>query len=213
MNKKELKRYGIWSLVVISVVTLFIGIFKLAGTQTVKYVKPPKINENDQVKGNRLASVIVVEYSDFQCPACKFYHPLIKQLTDEYKDEIAFVYRHFPLGQHKNAKASAYAAEAAGLQGKYWEMSDLLFDNQEDWSEKSEAPEIFKTYAKKLELNLDRYNKDIQSSSVKEKVEKDRLGGESISVNATPTFYLNGIKLKNIRSYDDFKQAIEERLN
>lgn len=199
-------------MVFLSVATLVWGFFKLVVSSSSVNVEPSSINDSDWVKGNSQAKVVIMEYSDFQCPACKFYHSLVKQLTDEYKDKVAFVYRHFPLGQHKNSKASAYAAEAAGLQGKFWEMSDLLFDNQEDWSEKSEAPEIFKTYAKKLELNLDRYNEDIQSSSVKEKVDKDRLGGESIGVNATPTFYLNGVKLKNIGSYNDFKKTVEEKL-
>ena len=206
------KRYGVWSLVIISVAVLFTGVFNLVGNSISKEENKPTISSDDRVKGNTASQIVVMEYSDYQCPACKYYQSIANQLTTEYKDKIVFVYRHFPLEQHKNAEKAAYTAEAAGLQGKFWEMSDLLFEKQEEWSEKSNSEEIFKSYASKLGLDPKKFTDDIISSGVKEKVDRDRQSGKIIGVNATPTFYLNGVKLRYIRNYDDFKKIVEEKL-
>ena len=109
------------------------GMAQLASSGSKPALLTSAVSDSDWVKGNRSAPVVLVEYSDFQCPACAASAPLVKQLTEEFGNKIAFVYRHFPLPQHKNAYPAAQAAEAAGKQGKFWEMADLIFANQTKW--------------------------------------------------------------------------------
>ncbi len=154
----------------------------------------------------------MIEYSDFQCPACKAYSPIAKQIADEFKDKIAFVYRHFPLPQHQNAQKAAYSAESAGNQGKFWEMHDLLFKNQDNWSNKSNADELFLSYAKELKLDEEQFKKDMESKTIKEKIDTDLSNGQKAGVNSTPFFFLNGQKLDNPQNFETFKKIIEEAL-
>lgn len=164
--------------------------------------------ENDHVKGVRDAKTILVEYSDFQCPACAAYQPLVKQLAQDFEGKIAIVYRHFPLLQHKHAKLAAYASEAADKQGKFWEMHDMIFETQKEWSSKSDARDIFIGYADKLGLDRAQFIADIDSKANAEKVDMQYKSGIKAKVTGTPTFYLNGKKLDTPRTYDDFKTAI-----
>ncbi len=167
------------------------------------------------VQGETIASssATLVEYSDFQCPACAAYYPVVKQLTKEFSQDLHFTYRYFPLSSiHKNARISAQAAEAAGKQNKFWEMHDLLFENQSEWSALSDPKEKFKEYAKFLGLDMEKFQQDLGSKEVKDKVESDYQSGLSLGVNATPTFFLNNQKITNPRSYEEFKTKIEETL-
>ena len=126
--------------------------------------------------------------------------------------KVRFAYRHFPLPQHKNAKLAATVAEAAGLQGKFWEMHDLIFQNQSDWSEDKNAAVIFAKYAQDIGLDLARFQTDIASDEIKAKIENDYKSGVKAGVNSTPSFFLNGKKITNPRNYDEFKNAIEQAL-
>jgi protein-disulfide isomerase len=155
---------------------------------------------------------VLVEFGDFQCPACGVYHELVKKLLTEMPGKFNFVFRNFPLSQHKNANISSYAAEASGLQGKYWEMHDKLYESQDVWSESSDARSIFEGYAKDIGLNLTQFNKDIDSQKVKDKVQRDLSDGNLIKINSTPSFFLQGIKIENPRSYEEFKKAIEDAI-
>ena len=167
--------------------------------------------DDDWIKGNKDASITLIEYSDFQCPACKTYAPMIKKLSEEYKDNIKVVYRHYPLPQHKNAKAAAYGAEAAGKQGKFWEMHDLLFEKQEEWSNESDITEKLSIYAESLGLNKDQWRADYESQEVKDAVNADVTLANMINLSSTPTFLLNGEKI-TIRNYEDIKSKVEEKL-
>ena len=129
-----------------------------------------------------------------------------------YGRQVRFAYRHFPLPQHKNAKLAATVAEAAGKQGKFWEMHDLIFQNQSDWSEEKNAAVIFAQYAQDLQLDLAKFQTDIASEEIKAKIENDYKSGVKAGVNSTPSFFLNGKKLDNPRNYDEFKNAIEQAL-
>ena len=167
----------------------------------------------DRVKGNENAVVKLVEYSDFQCPACGAYYPIVKQLMEEYGDRIKFTYKHFPLRRiHANADLAARAAEAAGVQGKFWEMHDIIFENQEKWS-KARTQSIFVEYAKDLGLDVGQFKKDLGSKEIRAKVQDDFEEGVALGVNSTPSFFLNGEKLNGIRSYEDFKNIIENAIN
>lgn len=157
----------------------------------------------DNVKGNAESKVILVEYGDFQCPSCKAASPNINTLMEEYGDRIALVFRNFPLSSiHPNAKAAAAAAEAAGLQGKYWEMHDLLFESQDNWKtlDTNQRTQSFQTYAASLGLDQAKFSTDFASASVNQKIVFDQALGKKDGVSATPTFLLNGEKLEETTS-------------
>jgi len=152
----------------------------------------------DHVYGNKDAEVVLFEYGDFQCPGCGGAFPQIKSIKEDYKGKIAFVFRNFPLTSiHPNALAAATAAEAAGLQGKYWEMHDALYENQDGWSNLSAETRTdrFVDYANNLGLNIEKFKSDMTSKTVSEKISRDRALGNKLGVDSTPTFYINGEKV------------------
>ena len=171
------------------------------------------IVSDDIVKGNKDAKTVLIEYSDFQCPACAFYYPVLRRLSEEFGDKLAIVYRHFPLPNHQHAKPMAYAAEAAGFQGKFWEMHDMIFDNQKKWATQSRARDTVVEYAKLLGLNIEQFKKDFDSKEIKQKVEKHYRDGVKAGINSTPTFFLNGKKISNPRNYDEFRNIITQVIN
>jgi len=166
---------------------------------------------DDWVKGDSVvAQAVLVEYLDFECPACAAYHPIVNQLIAEFGDTIAVVQRYFPLPGHRNGLSSALAAEAAGQQGKYWEMHDLLFESQEEWRGKAlPNSELFVPYAEKLGLDVEQFKSDMGSKELADRVNRDRKTGVTLGVQGTPTFFLNGEKLINPRSFADFKVLVE----
>ena len=211
--KKHLKRGIILAIVVLSVV----GIGKLmqqsATTSAVVSTEVLTVKADDWVKGNKDATVTLVEYLDFECEACGAYYPLVKRLSEEYADRVTFVSRYFPLPSHRNSMTSALAIEAAGRQGKYWEMHDLLFEEQQTWGELAAPdPAIFEGYAKQLGLDMERYAQDVNSEEARARIIRDRDEGTRLGVNATPTFFLNGEKLQNPRGYEAFVSLLEDVL-
>jgi protein-disulfide isomerase len=155
---------------------------------------------NDQVYGNKDAKVVIYEYADFQCPGCGGAFPNLQRIKEQYKDSVAFVYRHFPLASaHPHAFAAAATAEAAGLQGKFWEMHDLIFQTQDTWSSQSaeERQKTFEGYAMQLGLNLEQYQADIVSEKVAAKVNFDRALGLKVGVDSTPTLFINSDKVND----------------
>lgn len=163
-------------------------------------------NIGDHVFGNKNAKVVLVEYGDIQCPACGSAHPTVRQLTEKYQDQLAFVFRNFPLTSiHPNARAAAAAVEMAGLQGKYWEMHNILYENQDDWSSAStsERGGKFADYAQQIGLNKSEFTKALndKSSQINKKINFDIALGRKLNVSATPTFYLNGKQLAS-NQYD-----------
>jgi len=155
-------------------------------------------NIADHVEGNKDSKVLLIEYGDFQCPSCGKAYPNVKTLMDEYGDRVALVFRNFPLtSAHPNAKAAAAAAEAASLQGKYWEMHDILYQDQSAWNnlDTSKRTDAFVTFAGQIGLDTAKFTKDLSSADVSKKVNFDFALGKQNSVAATPTFFLNGEKL------------------
>ncbi|MEK9173403.1 MAG: thioredoxin domain-containing protein [Patescibacteria group bacterium] len=186
---------------------LFVGGGNPAGNQTA--ILTDSISQNDWFLGKNDAKVILVEYGDYQCPACAAYHPFTKQIVQEFGDNISFAYRHFPLRSiHKNADITAQAAEAAGKQAKFWEMHDLLYKNQKSWESANNAEEIVTGYAKSLGLNIDQFKTDLHSKIVKDKVEADFQSGLRAKVQGTPTFFVNGKSIQNPLSYDEFRTIL-----
>lgn len=156
--------------------------------------------------GNKDAAVWLVEFSDFQCPACGQFYPVVKQLTEKYADSLYFVYRNYPLPTHQMALPAARAAEAAGVQGKYWEMHDALFTNQSQLSN-----QFFASEAARLGIPMEQFNHDMTSAEAQNRIANDVAVGDAIGISATPTFYLNGMKLE-LRTVQDLVTQVENKL-
>lgn len=164
------------------------------------------VSKDAWTTGSTNPKAVLVEFSDFECPACGAAQPEVKKVIDKYRDKLKFVYRHFPLEQHQNARSAAEAAEAAGNQNKFWEMHDRLFINQTKLSSST-----YETLAKELDLNLETFKQDLASGKSKDKVQRDLADGVSVGVNATPTFFLNGRKL-NLFSFANLEAEINKVL-
>ncbi len=200
----------------IVVIVGFIGFFWLSSDKeaaetadTSSTVAPPT-----HLVGKQDAAVKLVEYSDFQCPACGSYYPMVEEVIEKYKDRISFEYRHYPLiTVHRNALAAARASEAAGKQGKFWEMYRLLFTNQSEWSESDDSRIVFENYAKQLGLELETYNADFASSETNDSINASIREFNKLGLpKSTPTFLLNGKKIQP-RDLEDFSRLIEEQLD
>jgi len=175
-----------------------------------------EVIDSDNVKGPENAAITVVEYGDYQCPACGAFHPIIEQLFEESDGQMRLVFRHFPLKRiHPNAEMVSRAVQAAGVQGKYWEMHDLVFERQAEWSPipRNSARNKMLDYGEELGLDRDQLDDDIDSDAVKDKVDADVDNGEAIGVNSTPSFYVNGVKLENFNSLEEFRAAVLAPLN
>lgn len=160
-------------------------------------------NIADHVAGNTSGKITFIEYGDFQCPSCGGAFAGVQTLTNDYAKDVTFIFRNFPLTTiHPNARAAAAVAEAAGLQGKYWEMHDKLYQGQDDWSslDASKRGTVFEGYANTLGLDIAKFNADLSSSEVNKKIAFDQALGNKIGTSATPTFYVNGEKLDDATS-------------
>ncbi len=168
------------------------------------------VTDADYVAGPKDAPVVLVEYLDFECEACGAYYPLVKRLKQDFPDDLRVVTRYFPLTMHKNGMTSALAAEAAAQQGKFQEMHDLLFTEQRKWGRKPTAdPALFEEYARTLELDVARFQKDVTASTTSERVARDVSSGMNLGITGTPSFFLNGEKIDNPKSYEDFKVLVQ----
>jgi protein-disulfide isomerase len=185
-------------------------VFFLAGCAQQSPEEALKLKENDWIKGSKDAPLTLIEYGDFQCPVCSVYQQLLAKLEEDFGTKLRLVYRHFPLVQiHANALVGAKAAEAAGKQGKFWEMYDLLYQNQKQWSELANPRELLNSYAKSVGLDVDKFMKDLDSEDVQNKIKTDYDSGNALGINGTPAFFLNGRQIENPTSYDDFKKLLE----
>jgi protein-disulfide isomerase len=155
------------------------------------------------------AEVTIIKYSDYQCPACKYFVSIEEQLKEEFGDDISIVTKHFPLNMHEHAQLAARAAEAAREQGKYQEMHDLIFEGQEQWA-RGNAEGMFLGYAKSLDMDVEKFKEDMNSADMQRIVMHDKREGLDLGVNSTPTFFINGTKLeRNPRTYEAFKAIVE----
>ncbi|MEZ7500131.1 thioredoxin domain-containing protein [Flavobacterium sp. Arc3] len=150
----------------------------------------PEINKKDHIKGDSNANLEIVEFGDFQCGHCGAAHPVVEKITKEFGGQVKFVFRNFPLSEmHAHALDAARAAEAAAIQGKYWEMHNSIFENQEYLQSND-----FIVHAEKLGLDIEKFKDDMQLTSVAEKIDNDFESGIRSGVNGTPSFFVNGNK-------------------
>lgn len=176
---------------------------------------------SNHVKGENAKKVTLVEYGDFQCPACAQYEPTVKEVYEKYQKDIQFQFRHFPLQSiHENALAGSRAAEAAGKQGKFWEMHDLLYANQTAWARSATPQTFYDQYAQSIGLNMDQYKKDFASNETNDVIKADLAEGTKLKVDSTPTFYLDGKKLESSQlskdgspSLEAFSKVIDDAIN
>jgi protein-disulfide isomerase len=187
--------------------------------QTGNAVNPttvPALTSADWTKGNTASKVSLIEYGDFECPACAEYQPLVQQILSKYGDRIVFSFRNFPLYQiHPDAMISSQAAEAAGLQGKYWEMHDLLYTKQNEWvtaSPDAVVAKYFDGYAQSLGLDVAKFDTDINSNTVKNKVQKDLGTGNAAQIDHTPTYFINLTQIANPTSYAELSGELDAAL-
>jgi len=164
------------------------------------------VRNSSHFLGSESAKVTIVEFSDFECPACVAAQPTVKQIIANYQDKIRFVYREFPLPNHEFGLIAAKAAEAAGLQGKFWEMHDKLFEKSPALSK-----EQIITCAQEIGLDIDKFNQDFDSEIVSQIIAQDQADGNSAGLSATPTFFINGTKFTGGLSFEQFQQEIEAR--
>ena len=209
------KKLGLWSGVLLALALTFWGLWVLSENDPSvgKKADVSAVTERDWQKGGKDARVTLIEYGDFQCPACAYYFPMIRQLEGDFGDSLRIVYRHFPLSSHKYAQISSRASEAAGKQGRFWEMHDKLYDTQETWSSSKNVEELFAGYAGELGLDVDQFKNDLNSDEIKQKVGNDYDSGIKAGVNSTPSFFINGEKVKNSATYDEFKKLISEKIS
>lgn len=157
--------------------------------------------------------VTLTEYSDYQCPACAAYHPVVEKLKEDFGDKLKVEYRYFPLNSHQFAFLAARAAEAARNQGKFLEMHDMLFDNQQRWSRSGNPQAQFISYAREIGLDVEQFKNELNAAKTQKNVVEEKKEGQRLGVNSTPTFFVNGEKIeRNPQSYEAFRQLIEERL-
>ena len=147
--------------------------------------------DSAHIRGNPDAPVTLEEFGDFQCPPCGKFSEFVEELLKEYNPRLRLVFRNFPLSGHEHAREAALAAEAAGLQGKFWEMHDTLYREQETWTKAPNVRELFESYAGTIGLNMDQFKKDIDGDKARERVDSDRALADFLGVKATPTLFIN----------------------
>lgn len=197
-----------WIVVGLVAVVVFGGSIWFA-SHSAKVANEGIVEPEVHVKGNSEATVVLTEYSDFQCPACAQFQPVLKDIVNEFGDKLKFEYKHYPLPIHPLAIPAARAAEAAGQQGKFFEFHDALFENQAEWSNSANPMVNFMVYANDIGLDTAQFKRQYGSSILREKVRSEQLEGMNLNITGTPTFYLNGVKME-IKTFEDFYNQIAE---
>ena len=202
------------------IVAILIGVFAITNHKQAATPAGPKAGLTNHTEGSTKSGVTLVEYGDYECPACYEYYPIVKQVAAKYNNQIIFQFRNFPLTSlHKNAFAGARAAEAADLQGKFWQMHDTLYDNQDPngaqgWVA-SDDPlgQYFTQFATTLGLNITKFKSDYASSYVNDRINKDEAEAFSLNFSGTPSFVLDGQPITSpTPTVDAFSKIIDKAI-
>lgn len=194
-----LKRYR-------SILFSIVATFVLVGCQN----SDTKVQAQSSEQSDNNVTVVLTEYSDFQCPACAYFYPIVEKLKENYGSKLEVNYKYFPLNSHQYAMLAARAAEAARNQGKFKEMRDLLFQNQQQWSSSGNPQPTFVNYARKLGLDINQFKNDLNAAETQKTVIEQKKAGEERGVNSTPTFYINGEQVISLpQNYEQFKALID----
>jgi protein-disulfide isomerase len=166
--------------------------------------------ESIHIRGQPDAPITLEEFGDFECPPCGKLSEPINKLEQDYHSRLRIIFHHFPFATHLHAREAALAAEAAGLQGRFWEMHDVLYREQATWSKATDARPSFDAYAGMLGLKIDRFKKDMESDEVKKRVNADQEQGANLGVKATPTIFINNRALPPASTNEaGLREAIE----
>jgi len=177
--------------------------------KTLEGTAEASVTEKDNIRGNVNAPITLVEFSDFECPFCAVFHPTVKQILNDYPDDVRWVYKHFPLDSiHLDARPAAEASECASEQGKFWEFTDGLFENQA-----SLGKNLYTKLAQESGLNMSQFEACVSSRKYKDKVEADLQEGIKLGVNGTPGSFINGELVSGALPYANIKEIIEKILN
>lgn len=161
--------------------------------------------------GNPNAKLRIVEFGDYQCGACGYFHPIVKQIMEEFGDDVYFVFRHFPLPSHQFAKSAAAAAEAAGRQGKFWEMHDLIMSNQAAWT-RGIPTTVFLQMARQIGLNDIQFQQDLRNADIAAKIDRDFNSGRQLNIPSVPAFFFNGVYVQNPADVEGFRNLVKAEL-
>ena len=213
-SKRTIKQlwYGLFGTVLVGVLAW--GWYSQAtGTSSSRTVEQIiAVQADDHVVGPVSGRVVLIEYYDLQCGACRGYNPIIRELEKAYAAELRVVRRYYPLPMHPYARQSAAAAEAAGMQGKYEEMVDLLFTKQDEWSASNAIQDTLNGYAVSLGLNMDKFTWDSKSREVRARIARDQADANTLDLGGTPSFLLQGKTIATPRSLDEFKKLIDAEI-
>jgi protein-disulfide isomerase len=203
---------GFWGVIII-VILIFAGIFALNGHKDKGSAGSSSAKPTNHIQGQGSTGVTLVEYGDFQCPFCGQYYPVVKQVEAKYGDRVFFQFRNYPLPNlHPNAFSAARAAEAADMQGKFWEMHDLLYETQAEWSKLGDASSFFASLAKQLKLDMTKFKKDYASSAANDRINADQAEGNKLGVSGTPTFFIDGKKIEVTQDPASFDKPINDAI-
>lgn len=199
-----------WIVVGIAVIAL-VGLFIATNepSEQTSIEEPLEITDEDHTIGESDAPIELVKYSDFQCPSCAQADPIVKDILDEYGDDIHFVYRHFHVVQPQSTShLASRATVAAERQDAFWEMHDLLFERQDDWAQNAEAPSLINGYAEELGLDMEQFETDLDDAD--NRVDRDLDIAQQLGLFSTPTFFINGEQVQ--QQYVELPRLIEEEL-
>jgi formate-nitrite transporter family protein len=175
--------------------SLFLWKERMIGVREIKTTLDKPGAEPPHVRGPLNARAKIEEFGDFQCPSCAALSPALNQTEQKYHGKLCVIFRQFPLASHPHAQEAARAAEAAGLQGRFWEMHDLLYGSQLVWTRAADTREVFNQFAKSLGLDVERFKIDMESEQVKARIVADQQRAASLGVNSTPAIFINGRRL------------------
>ncbi len=217
-SKVRPKSSSSWPTIIgVSVIVVIITIFFISqmespvSTQGLEPLSLTQPSSYDNTRGN--GSIFFIKYSDFQCPACAAYSPLLKQMMDDYGEHITFAYRHFPLTQlHANAVEAARASEAAARQDAFWQYHDVLFEKQTEWENLGNPEPFFIQYAVDLGLDESQFIADLESPEVIAIVQHNLNDAKSRSLGGTPSLFINGRPLVDVSTYEDLARQIEREI-
>lgn len=197
-------------LILAAITAIFIGIVVVSNDSSPSNQSTSEGSNHTQGEGTK--GVTLVEFGDFQCPACASYFPILQQLKKKYGDDITFRFRHFPLVQiHQNAMVAHRASEAAAMQDKFWEMHDLLYQRQQLWKDSNNPTALMESYASELKLDIEKYQQDFSSKQVADIISADIKAAQAAGATSTPTFVLNGQKIEEIpRDVEGFSKLIDQ---
>jgi protein-disulfide isomerase len=208
------------ALVGIGIATLIVvvaGVFFITKSQNkpreLMRIKSDNLIRSDSHKNTaENTPVTIVEFGDFQCPACAGAFSTVEKILTDYNGKVSLVFRHFPLQQHSNSMIAAEAAESADQEGKFWMMYRLLYSNQDKWANMSDPMDEFLRYADEIKMDRNKFRKAVEEKRFEERIKRDENDGIALGVSATPTFFINGIRIQGAPTYGAFKEIIDSEL-